>query len=98
MKRLVAKEYVSEKDGVFQVRKGHRYSYFVDLETGKYYEPVDGFEITSDADMSDRFFNLTEQFVSKVEEEYIKSSLPQRAHTPGWLQVVLSFSSRESCP
>ena len=54
MKKLIVKEFVI--DGTEERRKiGEKYSFFQDPETGKYYEPVEGFTVESDIDLSDRF-------------------------------------------
>jgi hypothetical protein len=54
IKKLVAVEFTVDED-CEELELGEKYSYFVDPVTGKYYRPIDGFEITGD--------NLNDLFV-----------------------------------
>jgi len=56
MKRLVVSEFVVE-DGMKPIKTGEKFSCFVDPETGRYYRPVEGFEVTGE-DLSDRFVEV----------------------------------------
>jgi hypothetical protein len=47
IKKLVAKESFVDEGSAFPAI-GSRYTYFLDEETGKWYEPVDGFKVTGD--------------------------------------------------
>lgn len=63
IKRLVAREFVvTEKDmeKENQLKVGDRYTYMYDVETGKYYRPIDGWEVfaTGDTDLADLFVEV----------------------------------------
>ena len=47
IKKLIVEEFVAE--GTEQpAKKGYKYSYFKDPETGKYYHPKSSFEVTGE--------------------------------------------------
>jgi len=57
MKKLVVEEFTV--DGTERnLEIGEKYSYFKDLETGKYYRPVDGFTVVSKEDLENRFVEV----------------------------------------
>lgn len=61
IKKLVAKEFeVTESDLSNQLQVGEKYTYLVDPETGKYYRPIDGWEVaaTGDTDLADLFIEI----------------------------------------
>ncbi len=49
IKKLVAMQYEVEAEKTVTFKKGHKYIYLVDPETGKYYEPNPGWEVTGEA-------------------------------------------------
>ena len=58
MKKLVAVEIELKEDVTEEYKKGEKYSYFQDPETKKWYRPADGFTVTSESDLSDRFIEV----------------------------------------
>jgi hypothetical protein len=65
LKRLVVKEFVTSEDMVVKYRNGHKYSYFQDPETGKYYEPLDGYTVTG-KDLAGLFREVTDDTIKEV--------------------------------
>jgi len=59
MKKVIVKEFTVQPGDAERLRIGEKYSCFVDPETGRYYRPVDGFEVHGD-DLSDRFIEISE--------------------------------------
>ena len=48
IKKLVAKEFVVEEQETVTFEEGFKYVYLVDPQTGKFYEPKPGYEVTGD--------------------------------------------------
>ena len=48
IKKLVAKDFEIEEEKTIVYEAGEVYSYFVDEETGKFYRPIDSFEVTGE--------------------------------------------------
>lgn len=63
--KLVVKSFVTSEDMDVHYRKGHKYSYFQDPETGKYYEPLDGYTVTGQ-DLTALFREVTDDTVKEV--------------------------------
>lgn len=49
IKKLVAVQYEVKEEETVTFKKGTKYIYLIDLETGKHYEPNPGWEVTGDA-------------------------------------------------
>ncbi len=48
IKKLVAQEFRVEEGQVIKYKEGYTYTYLVDPETGIYYEPIEGWEVTGE--------------------------------------------------
>ena len=48
VKKLVAKEFECEEETTYTKPAGFKYTYLVDPETGRFYEPLPGWEVTGD--------------------------------------------------
>ncbi|MHC1739705.1 MAG: hypothetical protein AB9897_01185 [Anaerolineaceae bacterium] len=60
LKKLVSVVITQDEPVTIEFPKGHTASYLMDPETGKYYRPVAGFEITGE--------NLEDKFVEETYE------------------------------
>ena len=61
MKKLIVKEFIVTEKDLKPERSlgiGEKYSYFQDPETGKFYRPREGFEVTSEHDLSKLFIEV----------------------------------------
>ena len=61
IKKLIVREFiVDEGDKDRQLEIGERYTYFQDPDTGKFYQPVEGFTVIAEdsGDLSDRFIEV----------------------------------------
>lgn len=62
VKKLVVEERTFEDEETYTYYPGETYSYFVDPETGKFYRPKEGFEVTGE-DLEDHFVEVVEEVV-----------------------------------
>ena len=61
VKKLVVEEFTTPEGGkTVSYEGGYKYSYFKDPETGKYYRPTNGFQVTvsEGGDLRDRFVEV----------------------------------------
>lgn len=69
MKKLIAKEFTVEKELTVTFKQGTKYIYLQDPETGKYYEPNDGWQVTATegSDLLDMFHEIEASHGFEVE-------------------------------
>ena len=62
--KLVAKRFTVTEEFTITYKKGYVYTYMIDPETGKAYDPIEGYEVTGE--------NLGSMFKEVMFEDYEK--------------------------